>query len=208
MNLFPYDSKRNVQKELIESITEAIGTKTHLVAHAPTGLGKTVAALAPALQKAIEENKTIFFLTSRHTQHKIAIDTLRLIKEKFKIPIPVVDIIGKKNMCLHDGVQLFTSGEFSNFCKKLVEESKCEFYENFKKSGKVSMVAENVIRQIEERSPMEVEEIVRLCHDEKICPYEISVQLAKHAKVIVADYYYIFNPSIQKRFFCSTICNC
>jgi len=51
---------------------------------------------------------------------------------------------------------------------------------------------------------MEVEEIVRLCHDEKICPYEISVQLAKHAKVIVADYYYIFNPSIQKRFFAKT----
>jgi len=80
--LFAFDSIRESQNELIISIDNAIKGKRNLVVHAPTGLGKTAASLGPALAYAVENDKTVFFLTSRHTQHKIAIDTLRLIKEK------------------------------------------------------------------------------------------------------------------------------
>ena len=52
--LFPHDSIRPVQDELIESIQKSIKNGLNLVAHAPTGLGKTAASLSPALNLALK----------------------------------------------------------------------------------------------------------------------------------------------------------
>jgi Rad3-related DNA helicase len=71
MELFPFDSMRPVQKQMINDIAEAIDAKKHVIAHAPTGLGKTAAALSPALNYALEHGKTIIFLTPKHTQHQL-----------------------------------------------------------------------------------------------------------------------------------------
>ncbi|MBW2999755.1 DEAD/DEAH box helicase [Candidatus Woesearchaeota archaeon] len=79
--LFPYKTVRGVQSELIKEIDDAVKTKSHLITHAPTGLGKTAAALSPVLKHAIDNNLTIFFLTSRHTQHLIAVETLQEIRK-------------------------------------------------------------------------------------------------------------------------------
>jgi len=78
--LFPHEQIREFQSELVEGIQQAVENGKSILAHAPTGLGKTAAALAPALTYALEHNKIVFFLTSRHTQHQIALDTLKKIK--------------------------------------------------------------------------------------------------------------------------------
>src|SRR3990167_9737780 len=98
--LFPYETQREQQAELIKEITNELETKQNLIIHAPTGSGKTAASLAPALTYILNKPLTIFFLTSKHTQHKIAIETLQKIKEKFNLDLNVVDLIGKRHMCL------------------------------------------------------------------------------------------------------------
>jgi DNA excision repair protein ERCC-2 len=60
----------------MEEVKRALHEKKHLIAHCPTGVGKTAAALAPAIEFALKENLTVFFLTSRHTQHMIAVETV------------------------------------------------------------------------------------------------------------------------------------
>ena len=82
--LFPFPEIRNGQNELINDIKTVLETKGTLLAHAPTGIGKTAAALTPSLEYALNNDKIVFFLTSKQSQHKIVIDTLRLIKEKNK----------------------------------------------------------------------------------------------------------------------------
>ena len=109
---FPYEKVRPVQDELMKLIYDTIKNKKNLIVHAPTGLGKTSASLAPALGFAINKNLTIFFLTSRHTQHKIVIETLRSIKEKSNADFAVTDMIGKKGMCASPGVAAFTTRDF------------------------------------------------------------------------------------------------
>ncbi len=203
--LFPFAEIRNVQHDLISAVQRAVNDKSSLIVHAPTGLGKTIASIGPALKKAQEEDLTVFFLTSRHTQHVIAIDTLKAIKEQFGLTIPVVDMIGKKHMCLQGGVDLLSSGEFSEYCKKVREEGTCEYYTNCrKKSLEPTVKAKDALFQLQMRSPLAVEEVISTCDEYEMCPYEMSLMLANKAKVIVADYYYIFNPSVMDSFFQKT----
>ncbi len=203
--LFPYEKIRYIQDDLIVSVKQAIENKTNLIAHAPTGLGKTVAVLAPTLKFALEKGLNIFFLTSKHTQHQIAIDTLRHIKEKYGTDVRVADLIGKKWMCFQPSVEELYSMDFHDYCKSLVDDYKCEFYVNVKtKSGSVTTKAKKFVEELRVLSPMHTENLIEQCKHERFCPYEISSIMAKDANVIVADYYYIFHPSIRKFFFLRT----
>ncbi len=202
--LFPYKKIRKIQDDLIKDINHCIQNKSHAILHAPTGLGKTIASLAPTLKYAIDNNLTIFFLTSRHTQHLIAIETLELIKEKLGERIISVDIIGKKHMCLQPGIPLLSSFEFSEYCKTLKEKNKCEFFTNYKSKNKLTNNAKELLDQLKIKSPLHVEDLMTECDTCKTCPYEISIEIAKKANVIICDYYYIFNPAISNTFFLKT----
>ena len=199
--LFPYDKVRNVQKDLIVDIKDAIETKQHLVIHAPTGLGKTAAALPVALAHAIKNKLTVFFLTSRHTQHKIAIDTLQDIKKKYNVEFNAVDIIGKKWMCAVPGTDTLSSVEFSEYCKNQRENGMCEYFNDTKSGIKLTVRAKKFVDDLKKTNAMTSERIMELSTEERYCPYEISLALAKDANVIIADYYYIFDELIRKRFF-------
>ena len=75
---FPHETIREGQVDLVNDISQALREQKILLAHAPTGLGKTASALSVAVKYALESKKVVFFLTNRHTQHKIAIETLQM----------------------------------------------------------------------------------------------------------------------------------
>ncbi|MBI5390324.1 ATP-dependent DNA helicase [Candidatus Woesearchaeota archaeon] len=200
--LFPHDHIRENQKDLVNDVTACLEQGNHLIAHAPTGLGKTAATLAPALSYALQEgNKhTIFFLTSRHTQHAIAVETIKKIKQKHNLKIQAVDLIGKKWMCLVKGVELLSSGEFSEFCKSEKEEMNCGYYANTRQKGKFTTNAKVAMEHLEPMLPLSVKEQMNHCSTHSLCPYELTLGLAAKAKIIIADYYYLFHPSIRDIF--------
>src|SRR3989344_5584524 len=138
---FPHDTAREHQDQLILDIDDALKKKKRIIAHAPTGLGKTASAIAPALTHAVKNKLTIFFLTSRHTQHQIAIDTLKMIKDKHKLKFNAVDIIGRKGMCSEPNIDKLYWSEFIEYCKLQREEGKCEFYNNTKTKTGNTIVA-------------------------------------------------------------------
>ena len=201
MHLFPHETVRPVQNELMDSVTEAISSRKGLVVHAPTGLGKTAASLAPALRYAIDNDLTVFFLTSRHTQHRIAIETLRRIRERYSLDFTVADIIGKKHMCAQPGVGKLQGGEFYEYCKALREEGNCQFYAQARTGARLTTEGKLAMAQLEQRGPLHVEESVAHCTEQELCPYEIVSALSSKARVIVTDYYSIFHPTIRGSFF-------
>ena len=199
--LFPHKKVRKIQDRMLLDVFNNIKNKKNMIIHAPTGIGKTVSVLAPALSFALKNDLAIFFLTSRHTQHQIAVKTLKEIKQKHKNKFSAVDIIGKKWMCLQGGVNALFSNEFSDYCNKLKEEEKCEFYTNVKKKNKVSVKAKKVLKEVKEGGPLDSEEIIKICRKEELCPYEISSLLCKDASIIIGDYYHIFNENIRDSLF-------
>ncbi|RJU91850.1 MAG: hypothetical protein DWC08_05430, partial [Candidatus Poseidoniales archaeon] len=79
-----HEKPRPGQIEMIHECTESLRSKGYHLAAAPTGIGKTAAALCAALEitQNSETKKHIFFLTSRQSQHRIVVDTVRRINQR------------------------------------------------------------------------------------------------------------------------------
>ncbi len=202
--LFPHSAVRKIQDSMVMDVKDAVRNKKSMVIHAPTGIGKTAGVLAPCLSYALKNDLTVFFLTNRHTQHLIAVNTLKKIKEKHSKEILVADIIGKKWMCLVPGVENLYNNDFIEYCKTMKEDNKCEFYSNTKNKSKLSIKANKVFSEIKHQSPCNMEKVKEICSLNKLCAYEMSTELAKKANVIITDYYYLFHPDIRQSFFSKT----
>lgn len=198
--LFPFDNIRKSQLDLIDDVTKAIKSKKHIIAHAPTGIGKTAATVSAALTYAIENEKDVFFLTSKHTQHHIVIETLKKIKNKFNINVISVDFIGKKWMCPISDIKNLHSRDFSDYCHDMRKDDRCKFYKKIKNKTKLTKEAENFLEELKEISPFHVENLIKHATSENFCPYYISSELAKNSRIIIADYYHLFHPSVRKAF--------
>lgn len=204
MKLFPHETVRNVQSKMIADVESTIKERKHLIAQAPTGLGKTVASLTPALEFALQNGKSIIFLTPKHTQHQIVVETVKMINKKHGLKIKTVDFIGKQWMCPVPGITSLTSKDFSEYCKEIKKEERCHFHLKVRKNLKLTEQAKKVIKELQAEPALHVEELCKIVAKNEMCPYEITCELAKEANVIVADYYHLFHPNVRKAFLMKT----
>jgi DNA excision repair protein ERCC-2 len=196
--LFAHDSMRPEQARLVQAVQETIESGGQLLAHAPTGLGKTAATLCPALTLAEKKGLTIFYLTSRNTQHKIVLETVSKLKEKYNKHFVALSIVGKQKLCLQDNISSMRSGDFATYCKQLREAESCSYYTNVKDKNGVRTGTPLVV--LKNKSPCTSQMIYNESANHDLCPYEMSLLLAQEAHVIVCDYFYLFNPTIRKAF--------
>ncbi len=188
LGLFPYDEIRAGQRRFARDATRAVASGTHLVAQAPTGIGKTAAALAPALQHAIDEGRTVLFLTSRQSQHRIAVDTLRSIRDRRGAHFGVVDLVAKRDMCLRPEANELHPARFPDFCARETRAAKagkggCSF---------VRDVDEDTLRRIR-AGVFHVEELMQVAKEAHLCPHLVAMESATQAQVVVADYNHLFS---------------
>jgi DNA excision repair protein ERCC-2 len=187
---FPFASIRAGQREFMDDVRDAVESEKILFAHAPTGIGKTVAALVPALQYALANEKTVFFLTSKRSQHKIAIETLRLIQQQANINFVAVDITSKQSMCPRaTSIYREYYSLFHEFCKSEQKNKRCRYF---------MRNDDDALQRIQEEI-MHVEELCDWCTGRGVCPYKAALEVAERADVVVCDYNYLFDPDIAER---------
>ncbi len=179
---FPYAAYRTGQRDLAVAVYRAIQKNDQLFVQAPTGIGKTIATLFPAI-KAIGQGLVakIFYLTAKTPGRLVAeqaLDDMRRVGLNFKS----VTLTAKEKIC---------------FCPAAgCEPEECPFARNY--YGKVkTALAETYEVELFTR-PV----IVDLARHYELCPFEFSLDLALWADCIIGDYNYVFDPRVYlRRFF-------
>jgi DNA excision repair protein ERCC-2 len=182
--LFPYLRVRDGQRALLHDVRSALEARKVLLAHAPTGIGKTAAVLAAALEFSRARGKTVFFLTSRQTQHKVALRTLRDMGRASGPPARTVDLVSKQSMCPRPE-RPEHSGAFYEWCSHLCETKRCKY---FLKSA--DRAKEEILGRI-----LDVEDSVKSSARLGVCPHKAALEAAREAEVVVCDYNALFDPS-------------
>ena len=184
---WPFDRVRDGQAEFLSDARRAVDEGKHLLAHAPTGIGKTAVALVASLEYALRTNRVVLFLTSRQSQHRIAIETVRRIEAKGP-RIATVDLIAKQSMCLQEAAPAFGRA-FHEFCDLKVRSRSCSFFTR-DNSAVVAAVLQRTLH---------VQELVRASGACRVCPHKVAMDAAARANLVVCDYNYLFSE-IRERF--------
>ncbi|MFW5902394.1 MAG: DEAD/DEAH box helicase family protein, partial [archaeon] len=202
---FRHEKLRKQQKELIEDTYKAIKEKKNLIAHAPTGLGKTDAILSSSITHSLKTGKTVFFTTPKISQHEIALEVVQELNEKYDLDIRATDVVGKKHLCPNKSIKNAPFNEFYELCKKNRKKEKCPYYGyavGYNKRGKKK--ARNRIDEFlnwyeSGKTNEEVSEYIEKM-DKPLCGYEATIEASKKSQVIICDYSHVLNPFISKAF--------
>ncbi|MFA6018611.1 MAG: DnaJ domain-containing protein, partial [Patescibacteria group bacterium] len=194
IDLFPHGKVRPGQDAFIKDIRQAIMDNRVLFAHAPTGLGKTAAAIAPCLEYALDNGKIVLFLTPKQSQHQIVVDTLKKIQTVLKRDLRTVDVIGKASMCpMNQGSRCGRGSykDFTTMCRDLQKHKRCKFAMKMDKVSDLDLM--NLFPGTEH-----VEEFCQECAANELCPSKTALRLMGMAEVIVCDYSYLFSDIFQR----------
>ncbi len=173
------------------------------MAHAPTGLGKTDAALSAAISYAIENNLSVFFLTPKISQHKIAVDVVRGIADKHSLPIRVADMLGRSHCCIDSTLQNLDNESFHTACSRKRKNKECQFYINARGHGRDAEAKADARFRVmlqDYGSGKNHGELIELGREKLSCPYEWLLKLSETSNVIIADYYHLMIPQIRDIF--------
>ncbi len=179
---FPFESYRKGQRELAVSVYKSIQQTNNLYVSAPTGIGKTMSTLFPAL-KAMGEGhgSKIFYLTAKTITRTIAEEAaMRLYKKGAKIK--TITLTAKDKIC---------------FCeKRQCHPDYCEWA-----NGHYDRVDEAVYEIINEEDLISREMVEQYARKHRVCPFELALDLSIWADIVICDYNYVFDPSVGlKRF--------
>ena len=177
---FPY---RKGQRDLAVSVYRTILRKKKLFIQAPTGVGKTISTVFPAVKAVGEElGEKIFYLTAKtitRTVAEQAFETLREQNLKFK----VITLTAKEKIC---------------FC----EETSCNPDDCPYAKGHFDRVNDAVYELLMQEDVMSREVLEAQARKHKVCPFEMALDVSTWGDGVICDYNYVFDPDARlKRFF-------
>ncbi len=171
---------RPQQQQMMETVAGCLRQKYHLLVSAPTGTGKTAAALYPALQFAIQQNKRIFFATAKSTQQQMVQETLAPVCSS-SLDLKVLFLRNTEKMCAN---QIYFCHE--DFCPWIKQ-----YQDRLLESGIIgSLLALKLIRP---------DDIFNEAKKQMLCPAEVMMDLTTHCDIISGDYNYVFDPAALLR---------
>lgn len=179
---FPYEYRAG-QKEVAVSVYKAINRKVELFIQAPTGVGKTMSTVFPAV-KAMGEDKAekIFYLTAKTIAGTVAHEAFRTLR-KAGLHMKTISITAKEKMCVMD-------------------EANCNPIYCERAKGHYDRINEAVFDIINNESDITREVIKEYAAKHNVCPFEMSLDISNWVDGIICDYNYAFDPSASlKRYF-------
>lgn len=180
---FPFPAYRKGQRELAVAAYRTITGGRKLYVQAPTGTGKTISVMFPAV-KAMGEGKTskIFYLTAKTITRQVAQEALERMR-RGGLQLKTLILTAKEKICFcekpscHPEICAYAKGHYDRVNEAILE----------------------AIRESDDLSRKAVEEYAR---KHTVCPFELSLDLSLLADCVICDYNYVFDPrAYLRRFF-------
>ena len=179
---FPF-AYRKGQRELAVSVYKTILRKKKLFIQAPTGVGKTISTIFPAV-KAVGEGlgEKIFYLTAKTITRTVAEQAFEKLREQ-NLRYKVITLTAKEKLC---------------FCEKMeCNPENCPYAK-----GHYDRVNEAVYELLVSEDVMSREKIEAQAEKHRVCPFEMALDLSLWVDAVICDYNYVFDPNVYlKRFF-------
>lgn len=177
---FPY---RDGQRELVTNVYKTIYHKKKLFIEAPTGVGKTISTIYPAVQAMGKEmGEKIFYLTAKTITRTVAEDGLNLLREK-GLRFKSVILTAKEKICF-------------------MEQAECSPETCPYARGHYDRVNAAVFDLLLHEDSFTREKIEEYAGRHQVCPFEMCLDMSLFSDAVICDYNYLFDPHIYlKRFF-------
>ena len=179
---FPYEYRPG-QKKLVSDVYRTIMRQKLLFMQAPTGVGKTISTIFPAVKAVGEElADRIFYLTAKTITATVAKETFALL-EKNGYRAKTIQITAKEKLCPCDEME----------CNPVT----CPYAK-----GHFDRVNDAVFDLLHRCEMIERDDILLQADRYTVCPFELCLDTASWCDNVICDYNYVFDPNVYlKRFF-------
>lgn len=179
---FPFEYRKG-QKEMALYVYRAIEGGKRLYVQAPTGIGKTMAAMYPAIKSFVQgEVSKLFYLTAKTIANTAPRGAIALLAGK-GLDFTTVIITAKEKICVQEETD----------CNPSV----CPFA-----AGHYDRVNEALYALVTSESVIDRDTVLRYAQKYSVCPFELSLDASLFADAVICDYNYVFDPRVSlKRFF-------
>ena len=177
---FPY---REGQRKLAVSVYRAVERKKTLFLQAPTGVGKTMSTLFPAVKAVGEELvEKIFYLTAKTITRTVAEEAFLILRER-GLKFKTVTITAKDKLCF-------------------LEERECNPEVCPYAKGHYDRVNNAMYDLLTNEQNADREVILSYAKKHEVCPFEMSLDVSTFVDGVICDYNYVFDPNVKlKRYF-------
>jgi len=183
---FPFGEYRPGQREFAVRAYKGIENGANCYVQAPTGIGKTVSALFPAI-KAMGQGFTskVFYLTAKTITRGIAENCLEILRVK-NLKIKSVTLTAKEKICHMDEANC--NPDYCPYAK-----------------GHFDRINDTIKEILSNESIFTRDYISEISKEYNVCPFELSLDLSLWSDIVICDYNYVFDPRVYlKRFFNGT----
>lgn len=179
---FPFASYRPGQRAMMNAVYKTCTEGGQLLCQAPTGIGKTMSVLFPAL-KAVGEGGPIFYLTARGTTRAAAENALALLRAADPdLKLRSVTLTAKDKICLQEHREC--TPEACPYANGYYDRVKAALWDGL------------------DTHALTADALQALARKHKVCPFELGLDLSLWCDVVVGDYNYLFDPVVHlMRFF-------
>jgi DNA excision repair protein ERCC-2 len=175
---FPFPAYRKGQRHFAGAVYTSVSEGVNLFAQAPTGIGKTMSTLFPAI-KAIGEGraKGLFYLTAKTVTRLAAQEALALLSEK-GLTLHAITLTAKDKACFKQ--------------EGLCGSDHCPFAD-----GYYDRINGALLDMLGQETLMTREVIADYAKKHEVCPFEFSLDAAYACDLVICDYNYIYDPRIS-----------
>ena len=173
---FPFEKYRKGQRDFSVAVYLSIRSGKKLFAQAPTGVGKTVSVLFPAIKSLYEKNAKIFYLTAKSSTKTIAFNTVKMMHEQ-GLRLRTTIITAKDKICFMDETKC--EPEYCPYAKGYYDKLNVPLRETIKND---CMYDREFIEELGKKH--------------ELCPFELSLDLSYMSDIVICDYNYYFDPRV------------